>query len=423
MAPKSLQSKKRKTIGESSTVVQEVFRSIEHATYSLKVSKRSILIERELKLEKDEFPEFVSELKIRKWKKIGKYVAPANIRVVHEFYTNAREIGPEISKNTSYVRGVTVHYDGDIINEFLGTKLQRRKKCQFTEWVEKNMSHCKVKKIICVPGGHYEHTKNGRISCIKKGYLLPIAKIWVAFIHSNISPCSHTFDVHESRSFLLYAIIDKLDVDVGNIIANKISRCANRTSGALIFPSLITHLCEVAGVNVCEPPFEKVRKPIDKAYINRYCHDGSGVEVSVETSNDGKRMSMQTMEDVKVALNKSEKRDRALRRGLTMIMDGIRMLATQTGGQFNESNVASTEMFAKELDWDDDESEDGQEDEQFDEDIDDDVAVSGSGSEQHDDADTHDEDDEENEQHEENEEDDDDEDEEDNEDNEDEEVD
>ncbi|KAL2333642.1 hypothetical protein Fmac_014855 [Flemingia macrophylla] len=36
MAPKSLQSMKRKTIGESSTAVQEVFRSIEHATYSLK---------------------------------------------------------------------------------------------------------------------------------------------------------------------------------------------------------------------------------------------------------------------------------------------------------------------------------------------------------------------------------------------------
>ncbi|KAL2320091.1 hypothetical protein Fmac_029060 [Flemingia macrophylla] len=250
------------------------------------------------------------------------------------------------------------------------------------------MSHRKVKKTICVPGGHYEHTKNDRISCIKKEYLLPIAKIWATFIHSNISPCSHTSDVHESMSFLLYVIIDKLDVDMGNIIANEISRCANRTSDALIFPSLITHLCEVAGVNVCEPPFEKVRKPIDKAYINRYCHDGSGVEVSAETSNDDKRRSVQTMEDVEVALKKSENKDRALRRGLTLIMDGIRMLATQTGGQFNEFNVAYAEMFAKEHDWDDDESEDGEEDELFDEDIDDDVAVSGSGSEQHDGSDT-----------------------------------
>ncbi|KOM51891.1 hypothetical protein LR48_Vigan09g055000 [Vigna angularis] len=36
-------------------------------------------------------------------------------------------------------------------------------------------------------------------------------------------------------------------------------------------PSLITNLCELAGVNFSAPPFERPRKAIDEAYYRQYC--------------------------------------------------------------------------------------------------------------------------------------------------------
>ncbi|KOM37840.1 hypothetical protein LR48_Vigan03g122200 [Vigna angularis] len=42
------------------------------------------------------------------------------------------------------------------------------------------------------------------------------------------------------------------------------------TKAPLGHPSLITHLCELAGVNISTPPFERPRKAIDEAYYRQY---------------------------------------------------------------------------------------------------------------------------------------------------------
>ncbi|KOM28576.1 hypothetical protein LR48_Vigan553s000500 [Vigna angularis] len=43
------------------------------------------------------------------------------------------------------------------------------------------------------------------------------------------------------------------------------------TKAPLGHPSLITHLCELAGVIISVPPFERPRKAIDEAYYRQYC--------------------------------------------------------------------------------------------------------------------------------------------------------
>ncbi|KOM37454.1 hypothetical protein LR48_Vigan03g083600 [Vigna angularis] len=48
----------------------------------------------------------------------------------------------------------------------------------------------------------------------------------------------------------------------------------------LCHPSLITHLCEIAGVDTSLPPFEKPRKTIDRSYYLQYClidEDGQNI--------------------------------------------------------------------------------------------------------------------------------------------------
>ncbi|KOM28121.1 hypothetical protein LR48_Vigan501s000300 [Vigna angularis] len=66
------------------------------------------------------------------------------------------------------------------------------------------------------------------------------------------------------------------DVDGGTavaVIANEIQLCANTMNNRapLGHPSLITHLCELAGVNISTLPFERPRKAIDEAYYRQYC--------------------------------------------------------------------------------------------------------------------------------------------------------
>ncbi|KAL2326248.1 hypothetical protein Fmac_025306 [Flemingia macrophylla] len=64
------------------------------------------------------------------------------------------------------------------------------------------------------------------------------------------------------------------------------------------------------------------------------------------------------MEDVVVALRKSEHRDTTLRKGLTLIMDGIRSLGANSARVKTYLNIPSAEEFAKEVDWDAEDSED-----------------------------------------------------------------
>ncbi|KOM30190.1 hypothetical protein LR48_Vigan1010s000100 [Vigna angularis] len=57
------------------------------------------------------------------------------------------------------------------------------------------------------------------------------------------------------------------------VIADEISVCANTSNNKapLGHPSLITHLCKIAGVDTSTPPFERPRKAIDEAYYRQYC--------------------------------------------------------------------------------------------------------------------------------------------------------
>ncbi|KOM27782.1 hypothetical protein LR48_Vigan463s000400 [Vigna angularis] len=96
---------------------------------------------------------------------------------------------------------------------------------------------------------------------------------WMAFSHANIQPCSHVSDITLSRALFIYCAIRNLNVNIGQVIADEISVCANTSNNKapLGHPSLITHLCKLAGVDTSVPPFERPRKAIDEAYYRQYC--------------------------------------------------------------------------------------------------------------------------------------------------------
>ncbi|KOM41131.1 hypothetical protein LR48_Vigan04g132900, partial [Vigna angularis] len=115
--------------------------------------------------------------------------------------------------------------------------------------------------------------RNGVVVNIKRVDLTPLSKYWMAFSHANIQPCSHVSDITISTALLLYCVLRGLSINIGQVIANEIQVCANTMNRKtpLGHPSLITHLCELVGVNISAPPFEMPRKAIDEAYYRQYC--------------------------------------------------------------------------------------------------------------------------------------------------------
>ncbi|KOM49727.1 hypothetical protein LR48_Vigan08g055400 [Vigna angularis] len=229
---------------------------------------------KEKELEQPHSSRFLSRKHEKHFKgKLAIYPAPANIAVVKEFYTNARKIGDFPAEDyLGYVRGHVIRYDPDSINNFLGT-VWVGEQCQFALCMEEGIDFDDVESVLCVPGGHFQRNRSGSVVNIRRTNLNPLPKYWMAFSHANIQPCSHVSDIILSTTLLLYCPIKNLNVNIGHVIANEIRMCANtmNSKAPLGHPSLITHLCKIAGVDTSASPFEMPRKAIDKAYYRQYC--------------------------------------------------------------------------------------------------------------------------------------------------------
>ncbi|KOM34740.1 hypothetical protein LR48_Vigan02g089000 [Vigna angularis] len=136
-----------------------------------------------------------------------------------------------------------------------------------------------VEQTLCVPGGHFHRNRSWAPIHIIRPHLTPLAKYWMAFSHANIHPCSHVSDITIQRSIFLYYVLRGLNINIGQVIADEIQSCARgaTSKASLGHPSLITHLCEAAGIDVSRPPLERPRKELDAAYFtHHYAMDEPG---------------------------------------------------------------------------------------------------------------------------------------------------
>ncbi|KOM43087.1 hypothetical protein LR48_Vigan05g069100 [Vigna angularis] len=205
-------------------------------------------------------------------RRLATYPAPANIAVVKEIYTNEKRLGDYPAEDyLSYVRGHAIRYDPDSINNIIGTKCVGEQ-CQFALYMEEGTDFVDVESVLCVPGGHFQRNKNGSVVNIRRTNLTPLAMYWMAFSHANIQLCSHVSDITLNRALLLYCVLRNMSINIGQVIANEIQMCANtmNNKAPLGHPSLITHLCKIAGVDTSAPPLERPRKSIDEAYYRQY---------------------------------------------------------------------------------------------------------------------------------------------------------
>ncbi|KOM40720.1 hypothetical protein LR48_Vigan04g091800 [Vigna angularis] len=216
------------------------FLSRKHEKHFKVVQDRRLLMERKVGMIPNFAPQFGEQLLGNDWGKLATYPAPTNIAVVKEFYTNAKKIGDYPVENyLGYVRGHAIRYDPDSINNFLDT-MWAGDQCQFALCMEEGADFEDVERVLCIPGGHFQRNRSSSVVNIRRTDLTPLAK--------------------------------NLNVNIGQVIADEISVCANTSNNKapLGHPSLITHLCKIAGVDTSAPPFERPRKAIDEAYYKQY---------------------------------------------------------------------------------------------------------------------------------------------------------
>ncbi|QCE00631.1 hypothetical protein DEO72_LG7g1921 [Vigna unguiculata] len=230
------------------------------------VMQRKLVAERKVILKPGEVNEFQLELIRRGWERLGSYPSTFSVTLVKEFYSNAKVTTSVAPTFLSYVRGKRVPFDADTINEFLGTQLADDVECQFSVLEDEGVAPGELIQALCLAGEGFHR------GMIQRGSLPPLARFWTAFVHANISPCSHVSDLTEGRATILYTILTGRVMDVGQFIANEIHRCANVAGkAALDHPSLITHLCSLAGVDITVPPLEKATQDLDFSYFQRFC--------------------------------------------------------------------------------------------------------------------------------------------------------
>ncbi|WVY91690.1 hypothetical protein V8G54_037204 [Vigna mungo] len=182
----------------------------------------------------------------------------------------------------SYVRGKRIPFDADTINSFLNTVWRGADdQCDYSRLKEGVINYEEIEQTLCIPGGTFQRNRQEQPLHIKRPFLTSLSKLWISVIHANISPCSHVSDISVNRAVLLFCIITERSVDLGRFISNEITTCAHPTNvkSPLGHPSLITQLCELAGVNISTPPFEVPRKAIDLAYFEKYCLDEEDVVI------------------------------------------------------------------------------------------------------------------------------------------------
>jgi len=230
------------------------------------VMQRKFVAKRKVILKPGEVNEFQLELIRRGWERLGSYPSTLSVTLVKEFYANAKVTTSAAPTFLSYVREKRVPFDVDTINEFLGTQLADDMECQFSVLDDEGMAPRELIQALYLAGEGFHR------GTIQRGSLHPLARFWLAFVHANISPCSHVSDLMEGRATILYTILTGRVMDVGHFIANEIHWCANAAGkAALGHNSLITHLCSLAGVDISVPSLEKAMQDLDFSYFQRFC--------------------------------------------------------------------------------------------------------------------------------------------------------
>lgn len=112
----------------------------------------------------------------------------------------------------------------------------------------------------------------------KREDMTPLAQAVLLLIVFNIRPMYHKSSAPLDVAFLVHHILENKTVDVPAIISNEMKFFVDNTrrpgvhsNALIIFPCLITSLCQKEGVLFPNVVNERMKDIVDDNYITRYC--------------------------------------------------------------------------------------------------------------------------------------------------------
>ena len=173
------------------------------------------------------FDEFMGELERRQWHRVLTRLPEKQIDValVKEFYSNLYD--PEDHSLKFYrVRGQVMRFDAKTINDFLNTPVilaDGEDYPAYSQYLRTPPDHDAILSALCTPGGRFVLNVDGAPWKLLWKDLTTLAQTWSVLSYFNLAPTSHTSDINVDRARLIYGLVMKMDLDVGNLISLQIS--------------------------------------------------------------------------------------------------------------------------------------------------------------------------------------------------------
>ncbi|KAJ1379381.1 hypothetical protein SESBI_46942 [Sesbania bispinosa] len=199
--------------------------------------------------EEGEYAEIQNEISRRWWEFFCRIAGQGRQTLTHEFYTNGWKIkGEEWPQFTTYVRGKEVHFDVEHMNKILCFPDALIPSLRsFESFCTRRPDFNEIIQSLCCHGAAWLPLNQPKPKALKMGDLLPIPRAWGVFIIASILSVLHDTTLLLDRAKLLFAIMRRMDIEVGAVISKEMENIMVTEKKSLAYSSLITLLCLDAG--------------------------------------------------------------------------------------------------------------------------------------------------------------------------------
>jgi len=309
MAPKKPTNTGKRRIGETSApqpppsnraFERERFRTRYHQDRYVALLQQAMWPERVFNLDPEGPFEDIAKLFLDQgWTRLLNPITNLNAELVREFYANALPENPHTNPfiYETFVCGRVIRFDREAINQYLGNPFPILYQDDLDDFHAKQNNghftllgpHEEIKQFILLEGCNYDVSDAGREYRAQYKALTNHAKIIQKFILYNVIPNSHLSDYIVEICPLIYYILKGIKVDIARTIAWELRKVILQGKGEretrLSFPGLIMGLIKDSGIRLPNAIHEKIRNPINDAFISRYIMGETKTGKSKQTSS------------------------------------------------------------------------------------------------------------------------------------------
>lgn len=114
-------------------------------------------------------------------------------------------------------------------------------------YADKGVNYTKVIQRIFRDGAEWRMHNDNPVT-FKKSDFCDDEKKWAEFVVAKLMSSSHATDITKDKAMLIYFIMTRKTIDVGELFTVGSFELPHVQSVALPFPNVITELCRFAGV-------------------------------------------------------------------------------------------------------------------------------------------------------------------------------